>query len=118
MEKSYVEIIDYTYGIDLPLRGFGAGRREKDHSTEGRRAERCVELWNPSRRHSLCLGHGRRERRWQNSGELRGRRKAVSTKHRSCFERVWMSPDDVVSVQVYLTDGALFDRMNTVYKVF
>lgn len=23
---------------------------------------------------------------------------------------------DVVSVQVYLTDGALFDRMNTVYK--
>ena len=27
-----------------------------------------------------------------------------------------MSPADVVSVQVYLTDGALFDRMNTVYK--
>ena len=23
---------------------------------------------------------------------------------------------DVVSVQVYITDGALFDRMNTVYK--
>jgi 2-iminobutanoate/2-iminopropanoate deaminase len=29
-----------------------------------------------------------------------------------------MSPDDVVSVQVYLTDGATFDRMNTVYKSF
>jgi 2-iminobutanoate/2-iminopropanoate deaminase len=27
-----------------------------------------------------------------------------------------MSPADIVSVQVYLTDGALFDRMNTVYK--
>ena len=27
-----------------------------------------------------------------------------------------MSWADVVSVQVYLTDGALFDRMNTVYK--
>ena len=27
-----------------------------------------------------------------------------------------MSPADVVSVQVYLTDGALFDRMNRVYK--
>ena len=27
-----------------------------------------------------------------------------------------MSPADVVSVQVYITDGALFDRMNTVYK--
>ena len=27
-----------------------------------------------------------------------------------------MSPDDVVSVQVYITDGALFDRMNPVYK--
>jgi 2-iminobutanoate/2-iminopropanoate deaminase len=26
-----------------------------------------------------------------------------------------MSPEDVVSVQVYLTDGALFQRMNTVY---
>ena len=26
------------------------------------------------------------------------------------------APADVVSVQVYLTDGALFDRMNTVYK--
>ena len=26
-----------------------------------------------------------------------------------------MSSDDVVSVQVYLTDGALFQRMNTVY---
>jgi len=27
-----------------------------------------------------------------------------------------MSSSDVVSVQVYLTDGALFNRMNTVYK--
>ncbi|HEX4769646.1 MAG TPA: RidA family protein [Bryobacteraceae bacterium] len=27
-----------------------------------------------------------------------------------------MAPSDVVSVQVYLTDSALFDRMNTVYK--
>lgn len=27
-----------------------------------------------------------------------------------------MSLADVVSVQVYLTDAALFDRMNTVYK--
>ena len=27
-----------------------------------------------------------------------------------------MSPSDVVSVQIYLTDGALFNRMNTVYK--
>jgi 2-iminobutanoate/2-iminopropanoate deaminase len=27
-----------------------------------------------------------------------------------------MSLGDVVSVQVYLTDGALFNRMNTVYK--
>ena len=27
-----------------------------------------------------------------------------------------MSSADVVSVQVYLTDGALFDRMNAVYK--
>jgi len=27
-----------------------------------------------------------------------------------------MSPDDVVSVQVYLTDGATFERMNAVYK--
>jgi 2-iminobutanoate/2-iminopropanoate deaminase len=26
-----------------------------------------------------------------------------------------MSPADVVSVQVYLTDGAMFERMNTVY---
>ena len=27
-----------------------------------------------------------------------------------------MTLSNVVSVQVYLTDGALFDRMNTVYK--
>ena len=27
-----------------------------------------------------------------------------------------MTVADVVSVQVYITDGALFDRMNTVYK--
>jgi enamine deaminase RidA (YjgF/YER057c/UK114 family) len=27
-----------------------------------------------------------------------------------------MTPDDVVSIQVYLTDGALFPRMNAVYK--
>jgi|SRR4051794_38581765 len=27
-----------------------------------------------------------------------------------------MTPADVVSVQVYITDGALFDQMNTVYK--
>jgi 2-iminobutanoate/2-iminopropanoate deaminase len=29
-----------------------------------------------------------------------------------------MSPDDVVSVQVYLTDGALFPRMNAVYTAY
>jgi len=29
-----------------------------------------------------------------------------------------MSPADVVSVQVYLTDGALFQRMNTVYTSY
>ena len=27
-----------------------------------------------------------------------------------------MTPADVVSMQVYITDGALFDRMNTTYK--
>jgi 2-iminobutanoate/2-iminopropanoate deaminase len=29
-----------------------------------------------------------------------------------------MSPADVVSVQVYLTDGALFQRMNAVYTAY
>ena len=29
-----------------------------------------------------------------------------------------MTPADIVSIQVYLTDGALFDRMNTVYKAY
>jgi 2-iminobutanoate/2-iminopropanoate deaminase len=29
-----------------------------------------------------------------------------------------MSPEDVVSVQVYLTDGSKFERMNAVYKTF
>jgi len=29
-----------------------------------------------------------------------------------------MTPGDVVSMQVYITDGALFDRMNTAYKAY
>jgi len=29
-----------------------------------------------------------------------------------------MSPDDVVSVQVYLTDGAMFEGMNAVYRSY
>lgn len=29
-----------------------------------------------------------------------------------------MSPDDVVSVQVYLTDGAMFERTNAVYRSY
>jgi 2-iminobutanoate/2-iminopropanoate deaminase len=29
-----------------------------------------------------------------------------------------MTPADVVSVQVYITDAALFDRMNTTYKAY
>jgi len=29
-----------------------------------------------------------------------------------------MSPGDVVSVQVYLTDAATFERMNAVYKTY
>ena len=29
-----------------------------------------------------------------------------------------MTPADVVSMQVYITDGALFGRMNTVYKAY
>jgi 2-iminobutanoate/2-iminopropanoate deaminase len=29
-----------------------------------------------------------------------------------------MTPADIVSVQVYITDAALFDRMNTAYKAY
>jgi 2-iminobutanoate/2-iminopropanoate deaminase len=29
-----------------------------------------------------------------------------------------MTPADVVTVQVYLTDGALFQRMNAVYRTY
>jgi 2-iminobutanoate/2-iminopropanoate deaminase len=29
-----------------------------------------------------------------------------------------MTPADVVSIQVYITDGALFDRFNTTYKAY
>jgi 2-iminobutanoate/2-iminopropanoate deaminase len=29
-----------------------------------------------------------------------------------------MSASDIVSIQVYLTDGALFDRMNAAYKAY
>jgi 2-iminobutanoate/2-iminopropanoate deaminase len=29
-----------------------------------------------------------------------------------------LTPDDVVSVQVYLTDGETFQRMNTVYRSY
>ena len=29
-----------------------------------------------------------------------------------------MTPADIVSMQVYITDAALFDRMNTVYKAY
>lgn len=29
-----------------------------------------------------------------------------------------MTPADIVSIQVYITDGALFDRMNTTYKAY
>jgi 2-iminobutanoate/2-iminopropanoate deaminase len=29
-----------------------------------------------------------------------------------------MTPADIVSIQVYLTDAALFDRMNTTYKAY
>jgi len=36
----------------------------------------------------------------------------------SVLKAAGMTKDDVVSVQVYLTDGATFERMNTVYKSF
>jgi 2-iminobutanoate/2-iminopropanoate deaminase len=36
----------------------------------------------------------------------------------SVLKAAGMSKEDVVSVQVYLTDGATFERMNTVYKAF
>jgi 2-iminobutanoate/2-iminopropanoate deaminase len=29
-----------------------------------------------------------------------------------------MTPADIVSIQVYITDAALFDRMNTTYKAY
>ena len=29
-----------------------------------------------------------------------------------------LTPADIVSMQVYITDGALFDRMNTTYKAY
>ena len=36
----------------------------------------------------------------------------------SVLRAAGMSPQDVVSVQVYLTDAATFERMNTVYKAY
>ena len=37
---------------------------------------------------------------------------------RAVLQAAGMSPADVVSVQVYLTDGATFDRMNAAYTAF
>ena len=34
------------------------------------------------------------------------------------LQEAGMTPADVVSMQVYITDAALFDRMNTVYKAY
>jgi len=36
----------------------------------------------------------------------------------SVLKAAGMSSQDVVSVQVYLTDAAIFERMNTVYKAY
>ena len=36
----------------------------------------------------------------------------------SVLKTAGMSPNDVVSVQVYLTDAATFERMNAVYKAY
>jgi len=37
---------------------------------------------------------------------------------RVVLDAAGMAPTDIVSVQVYLTDGALFQRFNTVYRGF
>jgi len=37
---------------------------------------------------------------------------------RAVLDAAGMAPSDIVSVQVYLTDGALFQRFNTVYRGF
>lgn len=34
------------------------------------------------------------------------------------LKQAGMSPEDVVSVQVYLTDGSLFQKMNSVYTTY
>jgi 2-iminobutanoate/2-iminopropanoate deaminase len=36
----------------------------------------------------------------------------------AALKEAGMTPSDVVSVQVYLTDGALFQRMNAVYRTY
>jgi reactive intermediate/imine deaminase len=36
----------------------------------------------------------------------------------AALKEAGMTPADVVSVQVYLTDGALFQRMNAVYRTY
>ena len=95
--------------------GIAFGDEEGDPSARcGRR--RRLESWHPRGRYAVCLWHGGRGcwRKISSSFEAEVNQSLANID--AVLKQAGMSAADVVSVQVYLTDGALFERMNAIYK--
>ena len=67
---------------------------------------------------TLYIRPGRRRQGRQDPGDVRGRGEAGAGEYPRRARAAGMAPSDVVSAQVYLTDGALFQRFNAVYTAF
>ena len=87
-------------------------------STTGSRTQCFLEPWNHRGRHALRIGYGGEDAAGKIPGDFEQEVKQALDNIGAVLKTAAMSPEDVVSVQVYLTDAATFERMNGVYKAF
>ena len=100
------------------LRVRSLGWRTASDPAGGHGAGRQLQPRHSRRRHALHLGPGRREQEREDPATFEDEVKQALENIRVVLDAGGMAPSDIVSVQVYLTDGALFQRFNTVYRGF
>jgi 2-iminobutanoate/2-iminopropanoate deaminase len=77
-----------------------------------------LEPWSPGGRHTLHFRYGRRGSAGKIPDDFEAQEKQALNNVGAVLKAAGMSSDNVVTVQVYLTDAATFERMNVIYRPY
>ena len=116
---SDVQAFHHHSGPDRTLRRSDAARSKESDPPEGRRAPNAGWSYGILVDGTLYVsGMAGEDAAGKIPASFEAEVKLALDNINAVLREAGMTPADVVSMQVYITDGALFDRMNTTYKAY